>query len=83
MMVPLSLTLNSLRAAPQTPFLSGVWWLINVVLLSHYEGTHVEEASLQLVLDRAAIHDTIVRFALALDMHDWELYRSCSDRQHL
>ncbi|MEP7200368.1 MAG: nuclear transport factor 2 family protein, partial [Chloroflexota bacterium] len=31
----------------------------------------------QLLADRAAIGDVIIRFARALDMQDWELCRSC------
>ena len=37
----------------------------------------MDEARLQQVLDRMEISDTIIRFARALDIKDWELCRSC------
>ena len=32
---------------------------------------------LQYLLDRAEIHDVVVRYALAIDMRDWALYATC------
>jgi hypothetical protein len=37
----------------------------------------MEATPLQLLQDRAAIRDTILRFALSLDVKDWTLCRSC------
>lgn len=37
----------------------------------------MDEARLQQLLDRTDISDTIIRFARALDIQDWELCRSC------
>jgi hypothetical protein len=33
--------------------------------------------TLQMLLDRAAISDTVIRYATGIDMRDWAAYRSC------
>ena len=35
------------------------------------------ETSVQKILDRQAISDTVIRYATGIDMRDWEAYRSC------
>jgi hypothetical protein len=35
------------------------------------------EGRLKLLLDRAEISDMVIRFAIALDLQDWPLFRSC------
>lgn len=32
---------------------------------------------LQMLLDRAEINDVVIRYALGMDLQDWELFRSC------
>ncbi len=36
----------------------------------------IDEARLQNLLDRTEVHDVVVRYALGLDLKDWEMYRS-------
>ena len=35
------------------------------------------EKKMKLLIDKEAIRDVVLHYALALDMRDWELYRSC------
>lgn len=37
----------------------------------------MDPAQLQLLLDRTAISDTVIRYATGIDMRDWAAYRSC------
>jgi len=37
----------------------------------------MDEAKLQMLIDRAAISDTVIRYATGIDMRDWQTYRSC------
>ena len=37
----------------------------------------MDNASLQLLLDRAEISDVQLRYATGVDMRDWKLFRSC------
>ena len=37
----------------------------------------MDEAELQIMIDRAEIIDTVIRYATGIDMRDWEAYRSC------
>ena len=37
----------------------------------------MDEETFQVLVDRQAIVDTVVRYAWALDMKDWEMARSC------
>ena len=37
----------------------------------------MENASLQLLIDRAEISDCQLRYATSLDMRDWKCFRSC------
>ena len=37
----------------------------------------MDQGKLQLLLDRAEISDTVIRYATGIDMRDWQAYRSC------
>jgi hypothetical protein len=37
----------------------------------------VDQAKFQLLIDRAEISDTVIRYATGIDMRDWQAYRSC------
>ena len=37
----------------------------------------MDQAKLQLLIDRAEISDTVIRYATGIDMRDWQAYRSC------
>jgi len=37
----------------------------------------MDQLKLQLLIDRADISDTVIRYATGIDMRDWQAYRSC------
>ena len=37
----------------------------------------MSDDALQMLLDRQAISDTVIRYATGIDMRDWDAYRSC------
>ncbi|BAZ27367.1 hypothetical protein NIES4073_82850 [Kalymmatonema gypsitolerans NIES-4073] len=41
----------------------------------------MNEAKLQLLLDRAEISDIVTRYAMGMDLQDWKLFRSCLSDQ--
>jgi hypothetical protein len=49
------------------------------LLISNFKRgfSEMDDPNLQLLLDRYEISDMIIRFAMALDLQDWSLLRSC------